>query len=189
MGIPFLLSMGCARSRRIAPVHAPNHSTIGHGGRSVEDIDANEIVAEVIEQIAAPRHIEIRVEGRLPVVPCEKIPLMQIFMNLISNAVKYMDKPKGEIRVSAADDGDFWKFTVVDNGMGIEERYFDRIFQMFQTLAPSHDGQSTGIGLAVVKKIVQMHGGTVGVKSELGRGSTFFFTLPKEKERSTHENH
>ncbi|MGE5296537.1 MAG: PAS domain S-box protein [Solirubrobacterales bacterium] len=165
------------------------YAEIGHGGRSVEDIDANEIVAEVIEQIAAPRHIEIRVEGRLPVVSCERIPLMQVFMNLISNAVKYMDKPKGEIRVSAVDDGDSWKFTVVDNGMGIEERYFDRIFQMFQTLAPSHDGQSTGIGLAVVKKIVQMHGGTVGVKSEPGRGSTFFFTLPKEKERSTHENH
>ncbi len=165
------------------------YAEIGHGGRCIEDLDVNEVVAEVIEQISPPRHIEIRVEGALPVVSCERIPLTQVFMNLISNAVKYMDKPKGEIRVFAADDGDFWKFSVVDNGMGIEEQYFDRIFQMFQTLVPSPDGQSTGIGLAVVKKIVQMHGGTVGVKSEPGRGSAFHFTLPKEKERTMHENH
>jgi PAS domain S-box-containing protein len=165
------------------------YAEVGHGDRSVETIDANELVAEVVEQISPPRHIEIRVDGVLPVVSCERIPLTQVFMNLISNAVKYMDKPRGEIRITAADEGDFWRFSVVDNGMGIEERYFDRIFQMFQTLVPSPDGQSTGIGLAVVKKIVQMQGGTVGVKSEPGRGSTFFFTLPKEKERTTHENH
>ncbi len=157
------------------------YAEIGHGGRSVEDIDTNAVVAEVIEQIAPPPHIEIRVEGALPVVPCERIPLTQVFMNLISNAVKYMDKPRGEIRVAATDDGNFWRFSVMDNGMGIEERHFDRIFQMFQTLAPSPDGQSTGIGLAVVKKIVQMHGGSVGVKSEPGRGSTFFLHAPQRE--------
>lgn len=165
------------------------YAEVGHGDRNVESIDTNELVAEAIEQISPPRHIEVRVDGSLPVVSCERVPLTQVFMNLISNAVKYMDKPRGDIRIAAADDGDFWRFSVVDNGMGIEERYFDRIFQMFQTLAPSSDGQSTGIGLAVVKKIVQTHGGTVGVKSEPGRGSTFFFTLPKEKERTMHENH
>jgi signal transduction histidine kinase len=114
---------------------------------------------------------------------------MQVFQNLISNAVKYMDKPTGEIRIAATEDESCWTFSVADNGPGIEEKYFDRIFQMFQTLAPSNGGESTGIGLAVVKKIVQMHGGAVWVRSRPGRGSTFFFTLPKPNEGTTHEMH
>jgi PAS domain S-box-containing protein len=165
------------------------YAEIGHGGYTVEDVDTAEIVAEVIEQIGAPKHIAIRAEGRLPVVSCERVPITQVFLNLISNAVKYMDKPKGQIRVAAAQEGEFWKFTVADNGMGIEERHFDRLFQMFQTLAPCSNGDSTGLGLAMVKKIVQIHGGSVGVESEPGRGSTFFFTLPKEKERTMYEKH
>jgi PAS domain S-box-containing protein len=165
------------------------YAEIGHGNHAVEDVDTAQIVAEVIEQIGAPKHITIAAEGLLPVVPCEKVPITQVFLNLISNAVKYMDKPQGLIRVAASEEGDFWKFTVADNGMGIEERYFDRIFQMFQTLAPSPNGDSTGLGLAMVKKIVQIHGGNVGVESEPGRGSEFFFTLPKQKERISHEKH
>lgn len=155
------------------------YAEIGHGDRNVEDIDTGEVVAEVIEQVALPPHITIRTQDVLPVVRCERVALTQVFLNLISNAVKYMDKPRGEIRITATQDGDSWRFSVIDNGIGIEERYFDRLFQMFQTLAPSDDGNNTGIGLAVVKKIVQMHGGRVGVESKPGCGSTFFFTLPK----------
>jgi two-component system, LuxR family, sensor kinase FixL len=165
------------------------YAEIGHGDHSVEDVDTAEVVAEVIEQIGVPKHITIQAEGFLPVVPCERVPITQVFLNLISNAVKYMDKPKGRVRVAAAQEGDFWRFTVADNGMGIEERYFDRLFQMFQTLAPCSNGDSTGLGLAMVKKIVQIHGGRVGVESEPGRGSTFFFTLPKHKERTMYEKH
>jgi len=165
------------------------YAEIGHGKHAVEDVDTAQVVAEVIEQIGAPPHIAIEVEGRLPVVSCERVPLAQVFLNLISNAVKYMDKPNGRIRVMAADEGEVWKFTVADNGMGIEERHFDRLFQMFQTLAPCSNGDSTGLGLAMVKKIVQMHGGTVGVESKPGRGSKFFFTLPKQKERTRYEKH
>jgi PAS domain S-box-containing protein len=159
------------------------YAEIGHGDHSVESVDTAVVVAEAVEQIAPPAHITIRVDSPLPVVSCEKVALTQVFMNLISNAVKYMDKPRGEIRIAAAQDGDFWRFSVTDNGMGIEERHFDRLFQMFQTLVPSNNGQSTGIGLAVVKKIVQMQGGGVGVESKPGRGSTFFFTLPQREGR------
>ncbi len=163
------------------------YAEIGHGDPLAEDVDTNMVVAEAIEQIAPPEHIEIRVESPLPAVLCERVRLAQVFLNLISNAVKYMDKAKGEIRISAVEEGDFWRFNVADNGTGIESRHFDRLFQMFQTLGSSNHGESTGIGLAVVKKIVQMHGGRVGIESEIGRGSTFFFTLPKQNERMTHE--
>lgn len=165
------------------------YAEIVHADHAVEDVDTEEVVAEVIEQVGTPEHITIRVEGRLPVVPCEKIRITQVFLNLISNAVKYMDKPRGQIRIMASDEGDFWRFIVADNGMGIEERHFDRLFQMFQTLTPSPNGDSTGLGLAMVKKIVQIHGGAVGIESEPGRGSTFFFTLPKQKERTKYEKH
>jgi len=163
------------------------YAEIGHGDHLIENVDSREIVMEAIQQIAPPEQIEVRVEGPLPVVPCQKIRLSQVFQNLISNAVKYMDKPRGEIRIAATEEGEFWRFTVADNGIGIESRHFDRLFQMFQTLGSVPHADSTGIGLAVVKKIVQMHGGQIGVESEIGRGSTFFFTLPKRSERTAHE--
>lgn len=163
------------------------YAEVGHGDHCVEKIDTGALVAEVIEQIAPPKHIAIRVEDPLPVVPCERVALTQVFQNLLSNAVKYMDKPEGEIRVAAEEGEDSWTFRVQDNGPGIEETHFDRIFQMFQTLTPAHASDSTGIGLAIVKKIVQMHGGNVWVQSKPGSGSTFLFTLPKDNERTTHE--
>jgi len=165
------------------------YAEIGHSDRLVESIDSGQVVAEVIEQIAPGAHIGIQVERPLPTVLCERVALTQVFQNLISNAVKYMDKPRGEIRIAATEEGDFWKFTVADNGIGIESRHFDRLFQMFQTLGSVPHADSTGIGLAVVKKIVQMHGGQVGVESKPGHGSTFFFTLPKHNGRMTHEKH
>jgi PAS domain S-box-containing protein len=156
------------------------YAEIGHVEQSVEEVDANAIVAEVIEQIAAPSHIRIGVDHPLPVVPCDKVRLSQVFQNLISNAVKYMDKPEGRIQVGGAEDGDFWRFSVADNGPGIEAKHFERIFRIFQTLAPRDEYESTGIGLALVKKIVEFYGGRVWVESNVGRGSTFFFTVPKQ---------
>jgi two-component system, LuxR family, sensor kinase FixL len=157
------------------------YAEIGHDELSVEPVDANAVATEVIEQVAPPEHVVIRLESPLPVVPCERTRLTQVFQNLISNAVKYMDKPEGQITVGYADEADFWRFHVTDNGPGIASKYFDRIFRMFQTLAPKDEHESTGIGLALVKKIVEWHGGRVWLESEVGRGSTFFFTLPKSE--------
>ncbi|MEK6559248.1 MAG: ATP-binding protein, partial [Planctomycetota bacterium] len=98
--------------------------------------------------------------------------------NLISNAVKYMDKPEGEIKIECSKEGNYWKFAVADNGPGIEEKYFEKIFQIFQTLKPRDEVESTGIGLSIVKKIVEMYGGKVWVESKVDCGSTFYFTLP-----------
>ena len=106
--------------------------------------------------------------------------IIQIFQNLISNAVKYIDKPTGCIRVGCAEQGNDWLFSVADNGPGIDPMHFERIFQMFQTLAPREGIDSTGVGLAIVKKLVEVNGGKVWIESKVGEGSTFFFAVPKE---------
>ncbi|MCP4538080.1 MAG: hypothetical protein GY832_13140, partial [Chloroflexi bacterium] len=125
------------------------------------------------------------VEDALPTVVRERTRVGQVFQNLLGNALKFMDKPEGEICVGCADEGAHWLFRVADNGPGIEVKHHDRIFQMFQTLAARDDVKGTGIGLALVKKIVeQTWGGQVWVESTVGEGSAFYFTLPKgEKEK------
>ncbi|GMT50358.1 MAG: hypothetical protein IEMM0008_1897 [bacterium] len=118
-------------------------------------------------------------KNKLPLIFGEMTPFVQIFQNLISNAIKYMDKPEGEINISCDEDGDYWTFAVSDNGPGIDERYYDKIFQIFQTLVPRDDFESTGVGLSIVKKIIDRLGGRIWVNSQLGEGSTFIFTLCK----------
>ena len=93
--------------------------------------------------------------------------------------MKYMDKPKGQIKVGCVEEDGFWKFSVADNGPGIEAKYFEKIFQLFQTLASRDESESTGIGLTVTKKIVELYNGKIWVESKVGEGTTFFFTLPK----------
>jgi light-regulated signal transduction histidine kinase (bacteriophytochrome) len=105
--------------------------------------------------------------------------LQQVVTNLVGNALKYRrpDVPP-EVRISAEPAGAFWRFAVTDNGIGIEAEYFDRIFVIFQRLHTRDEYEGTGIGLAVVRKIVERHGGRIGVESTPGQGSTFSFTLP-----------
>ncbi len=159
-------------------------------GRILEDVvpvDLNILLPEIIDAIAPPAHITIRVDGRLPVIEGEKTRITQVFQNLLSNAVKFMDKPVGEVVVAGAEDADGWTFRVSDNGPGIEQKHFERIFKIFQTLAPRDEFESTGVGLALVKKIVEYYGGKVWVESELGQGSTFLFTFPTGNQRTHHE--
>ncbi len=158
------------------------YSEIGHGDLGAEMLDTRALVEEVIEQVAPPEHVEIRIEGELPRVWGERTRLTQVFQNLISNAVKYIDKPRGRVTVSAHGQGEAWEFAIADNGPGIEARHFSRIFQMFQTLSIPDRCDSTGLGLAVVKKIVDMYGGRVWLESEIGVGSTFHFTLAKNRQ-------
>ena len=104
-----------------------------------------------------------------------------VLAHLLKNAIKFMDKPAGKITIRCVDEKSHWKFSVTDNGPGIDKKYHERIFQIFQTLTPRDVHESTGIGLALVKKIVELHGGTIWIESMAGEGCTFFFTLPKEK--------
>ncbi len=104
--------------------------------------------------------------------------LTLLFKNLIENAIKFRSKDSPRIRISAAQKGAEWEFSVADNGIGIKSQYFDRIFKVFQQLHPASEYPGTGIGLALSKKIVERHGGRMWVESEQGRGATFYFTIP-----------
>ncbi|MFQ6034732.1 MAG: ATP-binding protein [Sedimentisphaerales bacterium] len=157
------------------------YSRVGRIKEEASQVNLNELVPDIIDMVAPPESITITVENELPVIECEKTRIVQVFQNLLSNAVKYMDKLQGQIRIGCVEENGFWKFSVVDNGPGIEERHFEKIFQIFQTLSPRDEVESTGVGLTLVKKIVEMHGGQIWVESKMGQGSTFFFTLPKQK--------
>ncbi|MDT3678670.1 MAG: ATP-binding protein [Burkholderiaceae bacterium] len=153
------------------------YSRVGRVREARTAVDLNELVAETVDLLAPPAHIRVNV-GRLPVLRIERTRAQQLFQNLIGNAIQYMDKPEGEVSVDCERVAGEWHFTVRDNGPGIESRHFARIFQMFQSLAPRDRRESTGIGLSLVKKIVETHGGRIWVESKIGLGSVFHFTLP-----------
>ncbi len=155
------------------------YSRVGRIKEDIVDIDLDALLPEIIDAIAPPEHVAIRIDGPLPVIQCEPTRITQIFQNLLTNAIKYMDKPAGQVVVACTDNEADWTFSVSDNGPGIEEKHFDRIFKIFQTLAPRDEFESTGVGLTLVKKIVEYYGGRIWVVSEVGQGSTFFFTVSK----------
>ena len=137
------------------------YSRVGRIKEDMAPVDLNELIPSIVDSLTPPEHVTVVVEPGLPTIECEKTRIGQVFQNLLSNAIKFMDKPVGQVRVGCVQDGDFWRFSVSDNGPGIEARHFDRIFRLFQTLAPRDEFESTGVGLAVVKKIVEMYGGSV----------------------------
>jgi len=157
------------------------YSEIGHVFKEQQDVDVGALLAEIIAEIAIPDNFEINIEQTLPAVRCERLRLKQVFQNLLCNAIQCMDKPKPQIRIGCAEEDGFWKFSVADNGRGIKEQYSEKIFEIFQTLSSRDKTESTGIGLSIVKKIVELYGGKVWVTSKIGQGSTFFFTLPKKQ--------
>ncbi|MFZ5515121.1 MAG: ATP-binding protein [Candidatus Zhuqueibacterota bacterium] len=154
------------------------YSRVGRISEHVESVDLNAVTHEVIDLIGPPPYITIEIENTLPTISIERTRIAQVFQNLVSNAIKFMDKPAGAIKIGSADHDGFVKFYVADNGPGIEEKYFTKIFQIFQTLHSRDEIESTGVGLTLVKKIVEMYGGEVWVESIVGTGSTFYFTLP-----------
>ncbi len=155
------------------------YSRVGRVKEVAVAVDLNRLVHEVIDLLDPPKNIAISVENSLPTIMAEPTRIQQVFQNLISNATKYMDKPEGEIHIASSAEGRQWKFSITDNGPGIDQQHFEKIFQLFQTLAPRDRVESTGVGLALVKKIVEMYGGRIWLESTVGRGSTFFFTLPR----------
>jgi signal transduction histidine kinase len=118
------------------------------------------------------------VKGSLPTLHTYAAPLETVLRNLVSNAIKHHDKPQGKIEISAKVKGDFIEFSVADDGPGIDPAFHDRIFQMFQTLRPRDQVEGSGIGLAVVEKIISNVGGTIRLESAPNKGATFIFTWP-----------
>jgi light-regulated signal transduction histidine kinase (bacteriophytochrome) len=155
------------------------YSRIGRIKEEPTQIDLNKLLQEVIKLLGAPANIHITVEGQLPVITSEPARIQQVFQHLLSNAVRFMDKPEGFIKVACVEENGFWKFSVADNGPGISEQHFEKIFRLFQTLQAKDQFESTGVGLTLAKKIVELYGGKIWLTSTVGQGSTFFFTLPK----------
>jgi signal transduction histidine kinase len=153
------------------------YARIGKAKKDLESVDLNVMLRELTE-ILVPPGTETTWE-EMPTVVTDKLQLEQVFSNLISNAVKHNDKAKAKVHISVIDKGPFYEFSVEDNGIGIQEEYFEKIFQIFQTLRERDAFESTGVGLAIVKRIVEEQGGTIRVKSEPGKGTTFTFTWHK----------
>jgi signal transduction histidine kinase len=155
------------------------YSRIGRIEEARVEIDLAKEIPLVIDMLAVDDNIEVKILDDLPVVKLEQTRIKQVFQNFLSNAIKYMDKPQGLIEIGCEDDGDFWEFSIRDNGPGIEEKDYEKIFKIFQTLEAKDRRESTGVGLTVIKKIIEMYGGKIWLESEVGEGSTFYFTLPK----------
>ncbi len=155
------------------------YSRIGRVRETVTEIDVAEMLNELVEFIGSPDHVNVIWDPDLPVIWAERVRIFQLFQNLLSNSIKFMDKGDGLVRVSCQNLGGFYHFSVADNGPGIKEEYFDKVFQIFQCLAPRDEHESTGIGLSLVKKIVELYNGEIWIESTVGQGAIFHFTLDK----------
>ena len=160
------------------------YSRAGRVHEEPTDVDVGELLTECVELLDPPPETSVVVGPGMPVLRTERVPLQQVFMNLIGNAIKYnrREGARVDISVEAAADGEY-RFSVTDNGPGIEQRYRERIWQIFQTLAPRDQVEGTGIGLSVVRKIVESRGGRTWLESEVGQGTTFHFSWPIQPSR------
>jgi PAS domain S-box-containing protein len=164
-------------------------SRVGTRGKELVPTNCEVILKQVLANLRvaiAESHATIT-HTPLPTVLGDEIQLIQLLQNLIGNAIKFRREEPPHIHISAARQEKEWLFSVRDNGIGLEPEYFDRIFTIFQRLHSRSEYSGTGIGLAVCKKIVERHGGRIWVESELGVGTTFYFTLNEEfcdRERS-----
>ena len=154
-----------------------NYSSVGSDNSENINVDLSQLISDVKNLLFIPDHITIRVTSALPVIFGDHTKLQQLFQNLISNALKFIDKEKGLVEINCEEQNGYYLFSIKDNGIGIEDRFHNKIFKIFQTLNKSKN--STGIGLSIVKKIVELHYGTIWLESTLNKGTTFYFTLKK----------
>ena len=155
-----------------------SYARVGKEELEKETIDLNQLVGEIVENFSADRNIKVEV-ATLPIVYSEKFLLFQLFSNLIGNAIKYNDKEMGVVKVYCEEHLTEYEFFVEDNGMGIAAPYHKKIFTIFQTLSDKDTSTSTGVGLAIVKKILDGKKKAIQLRSEPGKGSVFSFTWPK----------
>jgi PAS domain S-box-containing protein len=156
------------------------YSRVGRIEVALETVKVEKLLAEIIDSLAPPAEFVVEVQPGMPTFLAQKLLLQQVFSNLISNAIKHHQGSDGNIKISVQDTGDFYKFSVADDGAGIAAQYHDKVFIIFQTLEARDRVENTGIGLSLVKKIVENQGGTIYLESAEGEGATFSFTWPKQ---------
>jgi PAS domain S-box-containing protein len=152
---------------------------------SPEETDVSRLIAEVTEMLGPKPPAIVSVAPGLPVLHTTRVALQQVFMNLIGNALKHAARPDVEVRIESRDAGEFWEFRVIDNGPGVDPAYHERIWGIFQTLEARDKVENTGIGLAIVKKIVEGRQGRAWIESAEGQGATLAFTWPKREDRKS----
>lgn len=171
--------------RRVSRMHSLiegilQYARIGRIKDKLIPLPLNNIIAEVIDMLAPPNNISITIQPNLPTIFNDPYRMKQVFQNLLDNAIKYNDKETGIIEITCEAIDDFWCFSVKDNGPGISGRYHQKIFQIFQTLDVKDKTESIGLGLTIVKKIIEQNNGSIWVDSAEGKGATFYFTLPQK---------
>jgi signal transduction histidine kinase len=162
------------------------YARIGKIKKGPERVDVKQLLQEIRELIV-PDSVEVIIEQNMPVLYTEKLHLEQVFSNLLSNAFKHNTAASPKIIVSCIEKKNHFEFSVSDNGPGIQQEYFEKIFMIFQTLQERDAFESTGVGLAIVKKIIDDNKGTITVQSKLHEGTTFIFTWPKYKSENENE--
>ena len=159
-----------------------DYSRIGRNSddRYKENVTAKELLLEISDLLKPKEGLKVVLDDNLKDIEVKRMPLQQILLNLINNAIKHHDKETGEIRVSAVDNDSNIIFKVMDDGPGIAEEFHEKIFKMFQTLKPRDQVEGSGMGLAMVHKYLDLNGGKIDLESSPGKGSTFIITWPKK---------
>lgn len=174
------LSLLDERARRIRRLidGMLSYAGVGRTQSAFDRVDSAAVVSEVVSSLGPLRGVAVRIEGSLPRVRFDRSQLAEIFQHLIQNGVQHIGRPSGEIVVSCREGTGQFDFSVRDDGVGIPEPHLQRVFQIFHIV--DAEGETTGVGLAIVRKLVEMHGGSVWVESSVGRGTTFGFSIPKD---------
>jgi PAS domain S-box-containing protein len=154
------------------------YSSIDSNDQDSQKVNLNTLIKDLIQVLYVPENISVKILKKLPIVKGDKTKFQQVFQNLIGNAIKFNDKEKGRITIDHQEEKSYHQFSVSDNGIGIDKKYYDSIFKIFNSLKHSKD--SSGIGLSIVKKIVDLYQGNIWITSELNKGTTFHFTIKKQ---------
>jgi len=157
-------------------------SRIGRTDQTYAPVSVQSLLEDIRQDLAftlEQKKVDLRIQSGLPTITCQPVHLKQVFQNLISNAIKFNDKPQPVVEIACHEDDSLYTFSVRDNGIGIDERYHEKIFQIFQRLGRREDYEGTGAGLTICKKIVEARGGKIWLESKVGQGSIFSFTIPK----------
>jgi PAS domain S-box-containing protein len=155
------------------------YSRVGRVQTASEEVDVSKLLAEIIDSLNPLPTFNIEIASEMPVFMTKKLLLRQVFANLISNAIKHHPRNHGHIKISVEEKKELYKFIVSDDGAGIDPKNQEKIFTIFQTLQSRDKKENTGVGLSIVKKIVESEGGKINLDSELGKGATFYFTWLK----------